>query len=210
MAILSMKARNKMSSWLMSGLVVWTAVTLQVALLNRFPIGGAFCNLPLALVICWGAVFGSPLPPIRPEELRRRSLGDVFSRQLLSGSLSGLLVGGLISAIYMSQLPVFSLSYPIVGWLSGYLCLRNINKENLLCIPLVLLFTGLGELIMATQLNVMTMLHMVDRANVYQNMAQVLPPEAFTNAVIAPFIYYPLRRWYELYLVKNVPAAREI
>jgi hypothetical protein len=63
---------------------------------------------------------------------------------------------------------------------------------------------------MATQLNIMTNLHMVDRPDVFQNMAQVLPPEAFTNAIIAPFIYYPLRRWYDLYLVKHVPVAREL
>lgn len=204
MAILSMRARNKTSSWFMALLVAWTALSLQVALLNRFPIGGALCNLPLALVICWGAVFGSPLPPITPEALRHKSLGDVFAHQILSGSLSGLLVGALISAMYMSQLPVFALSYPLVGWMSGYLCLRNINKENLLCIPMVLLFTGLGELITAMQLNVMTMMHMLNRPDVFANMAVCVPPEAMTNAIIAPFIYYPLRRWYDLYLVKDV------
>lgn len=191
MSVLSMRARQK--AWDI-GLTVCVSTLvwiLQQAVLTNFTFQGAFCNLPLTMTILWGFVFGSRMSPILPDELRSRSVKEIFLHQLSSGSFSGFIFGAFIAAIYSSMLPLYPVSYPIIGWVTGYFCMRNVNPETLLCIPLVLLATVLADFIMAAQLI------LCGHADVLPHLSQIALPEALLNALIAPFIYFPMRHWYD-------------
>lgn len=191
MAIISMRTRNKLANYALTALISLAALVLQIGVLNHFPVHDVFCNLPLTLVIVWGAVFGSPLPPITPDELRMSTTGEIFVRQLATGSPVGLLAGAFLAALYTPMDLIFPVYLPFAGWFAGYFCLRNINKENLLCIPLVFVISLLAETVMAWQLS------MTGRSGVFDQLMQIAMTEASLNALIAPFIYFPMRRWYD-------------
>lgn len=203
MTILSMRARKRFFEIGLTALVAWSSLVLQFTILNKLPVHEVVCNLPLTIVIVWGAVFGSRLPAISADELRLSSVWQIFFRQAASGSVSGALLGALFGALYSSVLPVYPLYFPLAGWIAGYFCLRNLNKENLLCIPLVLVLTGLAESLMAWQL------WFLGRACVFETLSSMVLPEALLNAIIAPFIYFPMRRWYDLSAASGYPVESQ-
>lgn len=191
MSVLSMRARQR--AWDI-GLIVFVsslAWILQLTVLSNFTFQGAFCNLPLTMTILWGFVFGSRMPPILPDELRTKTSKEIFIHQLSSGSLSGFLFGAFFAAIYSSALPIYPICYPLIGWIAGYFSLKNINPETLLCIPLVLLATVFSDFITAFQLA------LTGHADVFPHLAQIALPEALLNALIAPFVYFPMRHWHD-------------
>lgn len=198
MAIFSMRTRRKLGGYALTALVVTSVYIIQTTIMNHFPVQGVYCNLPLTLVIIWGSVFGSPLPDITPDELRVSTLGQIFVRQMMSGSFAGALAGGLVAALYGPIINIFALEYPLAGWFAGYFCLRNLNKQNLLCMPLVFVITLLAESVMAWQL------YLTGRAGTIDHLMQIAIPEAILNTVIAPFIYFPMRRWYDFSQTKTV------
>ncbi|SRR5579875_220825 len=200
MALLSSRARQKAWDIGLTVCVAALAWFLQTTVLNELAFQGAFCNLPLVLTILWGFVFGSRMPPILADDLRTRSAREIFLHQAASGSGSGLLFGAFIAAIYSSVLPVYPLCYPVTGWACGYFCMRNLNPEVLMCIPVVLVATVAAELMMALQL------HMTGHAGVFPHLAQIVLPEALLNALIAPFVYFPMRSWHEFFSSVNNPA----
>jgi len=192
MAIISMQARGKFWHFGLAAVVLVFAWLLQLTLLSIIPLRAVLCSVPMMVTIVWGAVFGSPLHMPRRDELHHVSLGQIVSIQALSGSVSGLLVGAFFGSLYASILPVYPVSFPIVGWIAGYFCLRNFNQGTLLCIPLVLLLSVLAESITAVQ---MMILH---RPDVLPHLAQMAVTESIVNAMISPFVFYPLRVWYDL------------
>ena len=194
MSFFSLHARKQVFEIGIAFTVCWAVVAMQLAVLNRFSVNNVCCNLPLTFIIVWGAVFGSRFRHIAAGELRTANFFVVFLRQAASGSLSGLLVGAVVSALYQSELQFFAICYPLAGWIAGYFCLRNVNKENLLCLPLVLVLTGAAELIMCWQLQ------LSGHAGAFEELKYFVLPEAFLNAIIAPFIYLPMRAWYDLHL----------
>lgn len=200
MALLSMRTRTKLANYGITAVVCMGALVLQLGVLNNFPVHGVYCNLPLTLVIVWGTVFGSPLPDITPDELRMSTTGEIFFRQALTGSVTGLIVGAFMAALYAPLIPVYPVYLPIAGWFAGYMCLRNINKQNLLSIPVVFVVTLIAETIMSWQLAI------VGRPGVFDQLMQIAVPEASLNAVIAPFIYFPLRRWYDVGRSVHIPG----
>jgi rod shape-determining protein MreD len=191
MALLSMRTRKKAWDLSLAGLTAWLAWLLQANVLNNMGFQGTICNLPLTLIILWGFVFGSPLPALRSEEVKLSSTGEVFLRQLFSGSISGALIGGFIGAIYGSVLPMYPLAYPLIGWIAGYFTLPKMNQETLICIPIVLLGTVMAEMMIALQLQLSGF------SGPFQHLAQIALPEALMDALIAPFVYFPMRRWYD-------------
>jgi rod shape-determining protein MreD len=201
MAIFSMRGRRKFAHYGLTAFIALIAMVLQVGILNNFPVNGVYCNLPLTLVIVWGAVFGSPLPPITPDELRLSTTGEVFTRQLASGSIVGFVVGAFFAALYAPMVLTFPFYLPLAGWIAGYFCLRHINQQNFLCIPLVFVLTLLAETLMAWQLFAM------GRSGVLDQLMQIAVPEACLNALIAPFIYFPMRRWYDLTQTARIPSG---
>src|SRR5262250_2454884 len=102
MALLSMRARKRSQDIALTALVGGLTWILQLTVLTNLTFQEAVCNLPLTLTILWGFVFGSPMPPIAADELRTKSAGEIFLHQLLSGSVSGALVGGFLGALYAS------------------------------------------------------------------------------------------------------------
>lgn len=193
MAIFSLRTRKRMWDFSLAFLIGSIAWLLQLTVLNHFVFLGVTCNLPLTLTIVWGSVFGSNLKAISPDELRVSPATSIFLHQALSGSVSGALLGAFCGALYASVLPIFPLCLPLIGWISGYFCLRNLHQEALICIPLVLLASVLAESIMATQLLAS------GRQDVFTHLAGIALPEAILNALIAPFIYLPMRRWYDFF-----------
>jgi hypothetical protein len=181
---------------------------MQMLVLNYLDIHGIISNLPLTLVIVWGLVFGSSLPGMTAMELRRRSLTEVFSRQLASGSHSGFLIGWFFSWLYFFIMPVYPLCFPLIGWASGYFCLRGLGQGNLLSIPVTFLLTLFAEVIMSWELVVFggpldfahpSRLMFAEWSKVvFDHLGTIILPEALLNSIIAPFIYFPMRRWYDL------------
>lgn len=191
MAVLAERTRRRAWYVLLTAFIGSLAWLIQLTVLNNFAFQGAICNLPLIFTVTWGSVFGSRLPPIMPDQLRKATLAEIFLQQAASGSLSGALVGAFFAALYASVLPVYPLSYPMIGWITGYFCLRNLNQETLICIPLVLLATVAAESMMAWQL------WTLGRPDVFLHLAQIALPEGLINAAVAPFVYFPMRRWYD-------------
>lgn len=195
MAFFSMRARTKMWSYGLTAGVAISSIVVQTTLLSQFPVKDAvpvYCNLPLTVTIIWGAVFGSPMPPITPDELRLSTLGQIFTRQAASGSVAGALMGALLAALYTSIIGVFPAYLPFAGWLAGYFCLRNTNRMlSFLCVPLVFVVTLMAETLMAWQLS------LLGRPGTFGNLMQIALPEAALNTIIAPIIYFPLRGWYD-------------
>lgn len=191
MAILSMKTRKKAIDLAIITLACSAAWILQLTVLNQLFFQGAICNLPLTVTMLWGYVVGSSLPELRADELRILPVSAIFLRQLLSGSVTGALVGALFAALYSSVSPVYPLAFPLIGFITGYFSMKNLNQETLFCIPLTLLATVMAEGIMALQLGAM------GRPYVFDHLSHMILPEALLNALIAPFVYFPLRDWYE-------------
>ena len=191
MTVLSERARVRY--WQIGAAVCIALLSwiLQITVLNNFSFGGAVCNLPLTMTILWGFVFGSQVPQLSPDKLRTKSVGAVFAHQLSAGSSSGLLFGALFAAIAASQLPIYTISYPLIGWITGYFSPRNVNPETLLCMPMVLLASVLANIITAGQLAA------GGHADIFPHLSQIALPEAVLNAIIAPFIYFPLRHWHD-------------
>lgn len=200
MAVLSMRTRKKAWDMSLAVCLAFFAWVLQLTVLSNFTFQGAFCNLPLTMTILWGLVFGSPMPPITPDELRVRSAKQIFLRQLGSGSVGGCLFGAFFAAVYASMLPVYPISYPIIGWVAGYFNMRNLNPETLICLPVVLLATVFANFITAFQLVA------TGHADVFPHLAQIALPEALLNALIAPFVYFPLRRWHDFANAERIGA----
>lgn len=208
MAIVSMRSRKRLLEVSISGFLCIVAFFMQMQVLNNLDIHGSICNLPLTLTIVWGLVFGSTLPPLTATELRRRSFGEIFSRQLASGSPSGFLIGWFLSWVNYYIFPVvYPLSFPLVGWASGYFCLRSLGQGNLLAIPLTFILTIIAEGLMSWELfaiyvfshpTVPVAQYIVEYNRLFSHLSGFILPEALLNSVIAPFIYFPMRRWYEL------------
>jgi rod shape-determining protein MreD len=191
MALLSMRGRRRAGELIIASVILWVAWLIQLAILSKLTFSGVLCNLPLVMTIVWGASFGSHMEKPTSDELRIASVGAIFVRQLLSGSVSGALVGGFFAALSCSVLPVFPVAYPVIGWISGYFSLKNFNQGAFLCIPLVLLLTFLAEIIMAIQLIVL------GRPDVPAHFVTISFPEALLNALIAPVLFFPMRGWFE-------------
>ncbi len=191
MAILSMKTRKKAIDLAIVTLACSAAWILQLTVLNQLFFQGAICNLPLTVTMLWGYVVGSSLPELRADQLRILPVSAIFLRQLLSGSVTGLLVGALFAALYSSVSPVYPIAFPLIGFITGYFSMKNLNQETLFCIPLTLLATVMAEGIMALQLGA------IGRPYVFDHLSHMILPEALLNALIAPFVYFPLRDWYE-------------
>lgn len=187
-----MRARRRFLQVGLAALIICLAWLTQLTIASLLPPRVLFCSFPLMVTIVWGAVFGSPWQMPRAEELRRVGLGQIISMQLLSGSLSGALAGAFFASLYASILPVYPVCYPLVGWVAGYFCLRSFNQGTILCVPLVLLLTVFAESAMAVQL---AFFH--HRPDVFPHLMQTAVPEAIVNAIISPFIFYPMRTWYE-------------
>lgn len=190
-SILDSKTRLRIGAIGSTAMIIATVWVLQLAVVSQLLLNGVQCSLPLTLTIVWGIVFGSPLQAPSRDEIRLSNLRTVVLRQVLSGSISGALVGACLGALYSSVLPIYPISYPIIGWMAGYFCLRNFNQALILCIPLVLIFTFLSEAMMALQLLI------VGRPGVIDNFLRIVMTEAVQNALIAPFIFLPMRGWAE-------------
>ncbi|MBZ0186078.1 MAG: rod shape-determining protein MreD [Candidatus Obscuribacterales bacterium] len=179
--------------------MIWA---IQQAVLSRLLLNHVQCNLALTFTIVWGLTFGSPLLAPSFDEIRLSSLKDVFVRQIFSGSPTGFLVGAAFSALYACFIPVYALSYPIVGWTAGYFCLKNFNQALIVCIPLVLLLTFMSELIMAAQLAVL------GRPDVFENLVRISLSEAALNSIIAPCVFFPMRGWSEFVKYRELVESR--
>ncbi len=201
MAILSMRTRKKAWDIALAVLVIGSAWVLQLTVLNNLTFQDVMCNLPLTITILFGFVFESQLPPISADQLRTRSAGEIFLRQTLSGSMTGLLAGAFFASLYASVLPVYPIALPIIGWVAGYFSPRKLNQETLMCIPVVLLGTVLAELVMAQQL------YLIGRTEAFMHLAHLALPEALLNSLIAPFVYFPMRRFHDFADATEVPET---
>jgi rod shape-determining protein MreD len=175
---------------LIVGLMV-VAWLLQITVVTYFPFRGVIANLPLVVTAITGFVMGSPVPAVTHGELRSHSVLIIFIRQLMRGSVAGLLTGAFGAALFGSMLTVYPVSLPLVGWIAGYFCIRGLRQETLICIPMVLLATVLYEALNAWQFLI------VGYPEPYSLLSRIVLPESVLNAIIAPFVYFPLRRWYD-------------
>lgn len=192
MAIVTVRSRKHIIEATLAGILCTAALFVQLAVLSHFSINGVICSLPLVITITAGLVFGSPIPSITANELRRQAVRDIFLRQLGSGSISGFLIGLFFACLYGSMIPICPIAYPVIGWVSGYFCLRSLNQGNLLCIPLVFVLSIIAEALISWQLAG------CHRTGVLEHLSWFILPEALLNSIIAPFIYFPLRGWHDL------------
>lgn len=186
----------------MAVIIVAGAWVLQLGVISRLFVTGVQCSLPLTLIIVWGVTFGSPIIAPSKDELRLSTVNAIVLRQALSGSISGALLGAAFAALYSSVLPAYPVAYPLVGWIAGYFCLRNFNKALILCIPLVLILTFLAEAITAVELLAL------GRPNVFESFVDMAMTEAVLNSLIAPFVFLPMRGWYEFARYMNMMESR--
>ena len=198
MHFMSVRVRHRVWEIMLTMIVLSVAWLVQLNVLSKLSFSSVLCNLPLTMTIIWGTVFGSPLPPLPARELAASSISQVFAYQSLKGSISGALIGAAFAALFSTVTPAYMIAYPIIGWIAGYFTLKSFNQATLFCIPLVFAFTVFGETITAIQLLV------GGRPDVFERLVQVAPPEAVLNSLVAPFIYFPMRGWYEFARVRDL------
>ncbi|MBX9691115.1 MAG: rod shape-determining protein MreD [Cyanobacteria bacterium] len=191
MSFLTNDTRRRIGIIGMCAMIIGLAWVLQLAVVSQIRLGIVQASLPLTITIVWGITFGSPVAAPTLDELRVSDFRAVLVRQMLSGSVSGALIGACFAGLYSSVLPVYPVCYPIIGYIAGYFCLRNFNQSLILCIPLVLIFTFLGEGITALHLAIL------GRPEVFEKFMEVVMSEGVLNALIAPFIFVPMRGWCE-------------
>ena len=175
---------------------------LQINVLTRLTLGGLLCNLPLTFTIVWASIFGSRLPRLTADDLRTLSLREIISYQALSGSLSGALIGALFAAFYASVTPVYPFGYPLIGWIAGYFSLKRVSHAQFLVVPMVLCGSVLAGISMALQLSFM------GRPEVMPRFIEAVLPEAVMNALSAPFIFLPIKRWDDFATRKEVVGVQ--
>jgi len=202
MSFLSIRMRRRFVAISMTALIIALAWVLQLAVVSRLFVTGVGCSLPLTIIIVWGITFGSPISKPSIDELRLTTIKTAMLLQALTGSISGALLGAAFAALYSSVLQHYPIAYPLIGWIAGYFCLRNFNKAIVLVIPLVLILTFLGEAINALQL------YVLGRPLVFDNFVEIALTEAILNALIAPFVFLPMRGWYEFSRYRQVMEAR--
>lgn len=195
---LSIKARNRLWELGLAAVVISIIWLLQNNILTRIALRGLFCNLPLTFTIIWSSIFGSSIEHLSADEVRVRSFGQIAVYQAMSGCVSGALIGAIFSVLYASVTPVYLISYPVIGWITGYFPLKTVNNGSLYSIVLVLFGTILGESLTSCQLI------MLGRAEVLSRFADIAIPEAVLNALIAPFIFIPIKAWYDFRLSHEV------
>lgn len=191
MAILSTRTRTRFGEIGVTFVIILAVWLLQLVVMPKFRGAQIFCNLPLTLTIVWGLTFGSPMRKPTDDELRVSSFSTILARQLLSGSPSGAIVGAAFAALSTSVDPLYPISYPVIGWTAGYFSLRNFNQAAFLCIPLVVILTFMGEMIMAAQI------FLSGRTDILSQFLVISFPESMINALIAPVLFFPMRGWYE-------------
>ncbi len=188
---LSIKARHHLLELSLAFTVICLVWFLQSDVLTKLSLHNLFCNLPLTFTIIWASIFTSSVEPLNSDEIKVRSISAVALHQAMSGSFSGAIVGAVFAALYASILPVYLFSYPIIGWVAGYFPLKTVQHASFYSILLVLLGTILAEFLTASQLMIL------GRADVLSCFAQITMPEAVLNALIAPFIFVPLKAWHD-------------
>jgi rod shape-determining protein MreD len=198
----SIRLRARLWEIGLAAAVIFFAWLFQSNILTRLSVGGLMCNLPLTFTIVWATVFGTRLSNLTADNFRILSLNEIIAYQAVSGSLSGALIGAVFAALYASVLPVYPISYPLIGWIAGYFCLKNVNHAHFLTIPIVLCASVLAESIMALQLFAMA------RPEIMSRFIDSALPEAVMNALIAPWIYLPMRSWYEFRTAKEVAGIK--
>lgn len=207
MAIVSMRSKRRVLEIAIAAFLCFLAFLMQVLALNYFGIHGSICNLPLTLTIVWGLVFGSSMRNLTAVQLRKRSFREIFAHQLASGSHSAFLVGWLFSWLFNSVMPVYPIYFPLIGWTAGYFCLRGLGQGNLLAIPMTFVLTIVAEALMSWQLYLVFLFfhqsakpdEMVQQFHIlFDHLNTFILPEALLNSIIAPFIYFPMRSWYDL------------
>lgn len=198
MFLLSIKARRHLWEISLTFAVVFLVWILQSDILVRLTSLHLFCNLPLTFTMIWASIYTSHFAPLSSDDIKVRSLGNIALYQAISGSLSGAAIGAIFAAFYSSVVPVYMVSYPLIGWIAGYFPLRKVQHGSFYSILLVLCGTVLAEFITAVQLILM------GRAEVFGCFVQIAIPEAVLNALIAPFIFVPLKSWYDFGLEREV------
>ncbi len=199
--MLSIRFRTRVWEIGLTAAIIFCAWILQSDILTRLSLGQIMCNLPLTFTIVWAAIFGSRLKPLGYDSLRALSMKEVLLHQTLSGSLSGAFIGALFAALYASVLPIYPYSYPLIGWITGYFSLKNINRGELVCIPLVLFASIFAEFLTACQLMLLA------RPHVFEHFLQLALPEAALNALVAPLLYVPISRWYSFKISQQLAQA---
>jgi len=198
----SIRVRTRLCDIGLGTVVVIFAWLLQTNVLTRLSLNGLLCSLPLTFTIVWASVFGSRLPLLNSDDLRTLSMTEIISYQALSGSLSGALVGATFAALFASVLPVYPVAYPLIGWVAGYFSLKRVNQAVFLTIPLVFCASVLAESFTALQLAVS------GRPEIMSRFIYAVLPEAAMNALIAPSIFLPIRRWYDFWTSKEVAGIQ--
>jgi len=179
-------------------LIIWL---IQTDIITRFSLKGLLCNLPLTFTILWGATFGSRQRGFLAEEIRAFTVGEIALQQALGGSLTGACIGALFAALYSSALPIYPVAYPLIGWISGYFSLKNVNQPTFLSIPLVLFASVFAEFLTGCQLT------LLNRPDTFARFVQIAMPESILNALIAPIIFIPMRTWYVFWTSREVSVA---
>jgi len=198
MFLLSIKARNHLWELSLTFAVICCIWFLQSTVLTRLSLHSLFCNLPLTFIIIWASIFTSSAQSLSSDDIKVRPLMAIILYQTISGSVSGALVGAVFAALYASIIPVYLISYPAIGWVAGYFSLKKVQHGAFYSIVLVFLGTILAEFITTCQLMVL------GRTEVINCFAQIAIPEAVLNALIAPFIFVPLRAWYDFRMEREV------
>lgn len=197
MYLISIRARNRIWEVGLTVFVIYIIWLLQFNILTRLALRGLFCNLPLTFTIVWSSIFSSSLNKLSADDLRLRSFAQIALYQTMAGSVSGALVGATFAALYASVTPVYLISYPLTGWIAGYFPLKSVNHAAFYSIALVFCATILGEFFTAGQLI------MLGRGEVFGRFVELAIPEAVLNALIAPFIFLPIKAWYDFRLERE-------
>ena len=194
MNILSISSKQKLFLIFLVISFSFFAWVIQIIFIGKLRLAHVCANLPLTIIIVTGLVANFNYPKENPNEIKRISLGQVVKNQFKNGSISGLFLGLFLASIEKSLTGVLPIAYPLVGFLAGYFSLGNFSLPVFLIIPLVFMFSVLAQAIFSLEL---FFLHVNGVFNHLINFAMI---EASINALIAPFVYFPINAIYEYWI----------
>ncbi len=191
MNVFSISTRQKLFLIFLMVSFAYVAWLIQLIFIVKLKLSHSIANLPLTIVIVTGLMANKKRLKYPPGQIAKLSLRELIKSQFKNGSLVGLGLGAFMASLEKSLTGSFPVSYIFVGYLSGYFSLRNFNWPVILIIPLVFMFSILSECIYAIQL--------FQIPGVYNHLIRFAMVEASLNALIAPFVYYPINTLYEFW-----------
>lgn len=130
-----------------------------------------------------------------------------ISRTPFEGAIAGIVLG-LLQDSHTAPFPTHAVGLAVAGILTALLHRRRLIEEDLISVALIVFgLAVITETAMALQLTFQLISGnsplYADLGSIWQHHQRVALSSAILSSLWAPALYYPLKRWWERYQVKD-------